>query len=53
MIHIFSIFSIFKSFQFSRFMNDFINNHMIIDFESIEFKCKINNIKRILAFRDV
>ena len=34
-------------------MNNFINNRIIIDFENIEFKCKINNIKRILILRDV
>ena len=50
MIHIFSIFKIFKSFQSSRFMNNFINNHIIINFENIEFECKMNNVKRILIF---
>ena len=53
MIYIFSIFKIFKLFQFSRFINDFIDNRIIIDFENIKFKCKINNIKRILVFRDI
>ena len=53
MIYIFSIFSIFKSFQFSRFMNNFINNRIIINFENIEFKCKMNNVKRILILRNV
>ena len=48
MTYNFSIFKTFKFFQFSRFMNDFIDNYIIIDFESIEFKCKVNNIKRIL-----
>ena len=30
-------------------MNNLINNRIIIDFENIEFKCKMNNIKRILT----
>ena len=34
-------------------MNNLINNHIIIDFENIEFEYKMNNIKRILIFRDV
>ena len=34
-------------------MNNLINNRIIIDFENIEFKCKMNNIKRILIFRNV
>ena len=31
-------------------MNNFINNYMIINFENIEFKYKMNNVKRILIF---
>ena len=31
-------------------MNDFINNHIIIDFKNTKFKYKMNNIKRILTF---
>ena len=34
-------------------MNNFINNYIIIDFENIEFEYKINDIKRILTFRNV
>ena len=34
-------------------MNEFIDNYIIIDFEGIKFKCKINNIKRILTFRNI
>ena len=34
-------------------MNNLINNYIIIDFENIEFEYKMNNIKRILIFRDV
>ena len=30
-------------------MNDLINNRIIIDFENIEFKCKMNNVKRTLT----
>ena len=31
-------------------MNNLINNYMIINFENIEFKYKMNNVKRILIF---
>ena len=34
-------------------MNNFINNHIIINFENIEFKYKMNNIKRTLTFQNV
>ena len=34
-------------------MNNFIDNRIIIDFENIEFECKINDVKRILIFRNI
>ena len=34
-------------------MNNFIDNRIIIDFENIELECKMNNVKRILTFRNV
>ena len=34
-------------------MNDFVNNRIIIDFENIKFEYKMNDIKRILIFRNV
>ena len=34
-------------------MNKFIDNRIVIDFKNIEFKYKMNNIKRILILRNV
>ena len=34
-------------------MDGLIDNRIIIDFESIELECKMDDIKRILTFRDV
>ena len=34
-------------------MNNLIDNRMIINFKNINFKCKINDIKRTLILRNV
>ena len=34
-------------------MNKFIDNRIIINFESIKFECKVDDIKRILIFRNI
>ena len=34
-------------------MNDFIDNRIIINFENIEFRCKMNNVKRLLIFQNI